>query len=368
MRINNKSLFGILQVALGLRCINNDLVDGFEDEEWREIFSFVSQQGVSAIALLGIENFGMKPPHSILMKWIGVKLIVQRNFLNQQEGCRQLVALCKEERVNMLVLKGMSLTDFCPDPSIREFGDLDVFSFPKGKAKVDFRVNEKIHDSVNRLVEGRGFAVEYWDMHDVFNYGSVHVEHHSYFVNKNSKSGRRINEVLMGMVSEEKCIKVVDGLYYPSHDFNAIYLLVHTIGHMSYEGATLKNVLDYGMFLMHYGEKVNWNDVISIFKETGWTVGFNTLVRVVEKVLDVNFSCYYIGQPNEELSVKVLNLILETRLHQEVNLSLIKRVVMKTRRLFSHKWMYDCGLIPANFWTECLWGSVKEHLVRPSQI
>ena len=73
MRINNKSLFGILQVALGLKCINNDLVDGFEDEEWREIFSFVSQQGVSAIALLGIENLGMKPPHSILMKWIGVK-------------------------------------------------------------------------------------------------------------------------------------------------------------------------------------------------------------------------------------------------------------------------------------------------------
>ena len=102
-------------------------------------------------------------------------------------------------------------------------------------------------------------------------------------------------------------------------------------------------------------------------EETGWITGFNVLVRVVEKVLAIDLSRFYIGMPDEKLSERVLNTILNTKLHQEENLPIVKRVIKKITRLSSHKWMYSSGLIPANYWSDYVWGSLKEHLVRPEQ-
>lgn len=67
----------------------------------------------------------------------------------------------------------------------------------------------------------------------------------------------------------------------------------------------------------------------SVLEETKWTTGFNVLVRVVEKVLAIDLSRFYIGIPDEKLSERVLNTILNTKLHQEENLPIVKRVIKK---------------------------------------
>ena len=37
----------------------------------------------------------------------------------------------------------------------------------------------------------------------------------------------------------------------------------------------------------------------------------------------------------------------------------------KTKRLFASKWMFDCGLMPDNFWRDVIWHSVIDHLKAP---
>jgi len=325
--------------------------------EWIMLQEYAAQQGVTAVAFAGLEHSTALPPMDQLMDWLGQAEYVKSHYEIHKNGLNQMDNLCREVNANMLVLKGLSLVDYFPTPQSREFGDLDIYTFnDTGTA----------HDALNKQIEQKGIKIEYWDRHDVFNCGDTHVEHHSYFLPKRSKTGRYINEVLKD-IAHKHSIHIDSNTYYPNPDFNSLYLLNHTIGHMSYEGATLKNVLDYGLFLRKDGDKVNWDVVRPLMLETGWVVGFNTLIRVAEKVLAEDLSRFYIGTPNEPLVGKVLNTILDTTLHQEADLPLLKRVYAKWQRLYSHKWMYDSGLIPANFWTDCVWGSFKEHIVRPEQ-
>lgn len=347
-------LLSLLHVALTGDAIDRRLFDGICESEWVELQSFSIQQGVSAIAFAGIERSNLSLPIPLLMDWIGQTEYVKSYHDIHLKGTEAVAALVKETGGSMLVLKGLSLASMYPDPKVREFGDLDVFTFDA-------------HDRVNDVVKAHGVDVEFWDKHDVFNYGGVHVEHHSYFVSKNSKAGKRVNERLLEIIARDMGVKVAENVYYPTPEFNAIFLLNHTIGHMSYEGATLKNILDYGLFLMNDGDKVEWSFVRSILEETGWDVGFNALTRVSEIVLGVDFSKYYIGTQKEELALRVLDTVLDTTLHKETEYKLPKRIIKKTQRLFSHRWMYTSGLIPANFWTDCVWGSLKEHIERPEQ-
>lgn len=323
-------------------------------EEWGSLLAYCSNQGLVAVAFAGIERLHIKPPKAQLLYWFRFAEYVKDNYKRQWRGAKAFARLIKEVDAEMLVIKGLSLSKYYPNPAAREFGDLDVYTYDS-------------HVRVNKLVESHNIRVDYWDKHDVFDYAGTHVEHHSYFVGRNSKSGKLMNERLLETIGRHKGVKVADNVYYPTPDFNVLFILSHTIGHMSYEGAILRNVLDFGLFLIKDGDNVHWSEVASVLEETGWITGFNVLVRVVEKVLAIDLSRFYIGMPDEKLSERVLNTILNTKLHQEEDLPIVKRVIKKIRRLSSHKWMYSSGLIPANYWSDYVWGSLKEHLGRPEQ-
>ena len=334
------------------------LFDAAISWNWDTLFNYARQQCVSAIIFSVFENQCIKPPLEILLKWYVQVELIKSNFEKQQKGCQEVEALCNEANANMFVFKGLSLVNYYLNPACREFGDLDIFTFNSSGSA---------HEKVNCLLESKGVRINYWDKHDVFNFGGIHVEHHSYFVNNDSKSGRRINDILIHMVVGGDCVKVRDNLFFPTPDFNAIYLMVHSIEHMSYEGITLKNALDYGSFLMHDGDKVHWEKVNAILKETGWNIGFDAWVRVVEKVLDIDFSHFYIDCPNESLADKMFSAMLDFKQHDDLKCSLIKRILMKVRRVFSHKWLFDHGVIPASFWKDAIWPSLKTHIKHPSQ-
>ena len=347
-------LVELLRASLTNNQVNKSPFDVMSVSDWIDLQEYAAQHGVVAVAFAGIERLPIKVPKAQLLYWFGIAEYVKDNYKRQWRGAKAFAHLIQEVDAEMLVIKGLSLSKYYPDPAAREFGDLDVYTYDS-------------HVRVNKLVESHNIRVDYWDKHDVFDYAGTHVEHHSYFVGRNSKSGKLLNERLLETIGRHKGVKVADNVYYPTPDFNVLFILSHTIGHMSYEGAILRNVLDFGLFLIKDGDNVHWSEVASVLEETGWITGFNVLVRVVEKVLAIDLSRFYIGMPDEKLSERVLNTILNTKLHQEENLPIVKRVIKKIRRLSSHKWMYSSGLIPANYWSDYEWGSLKEHLVRPEQ-
>lgn len=361
--IKAEILLSLIRQALTGNTVVQSLFDDMSLTGWEELMTYSSRQGVTAIAFSGVEESRIKPPREILLKWLAASESIKRQCQKKCIAIERFAGFLAKSNIKILVFKGIGLASYYPDPMTREFGDMDMFSLPIDFNPAQF---EDAHDATNKLIENHGIKIEYWDKHDIFDFEGLHIEHHSFFLGKRSESGRMANKKLLSLISENTCRKT-GNMYFPSADFNAIYILQHTVGHMSYEGATIRNVLDWGLFLKKDGDKVHWNDIRQFYAETSWTIGFNTLTRVSEMMLSIDLSMYYIGTPDQALAKRMYDTILDTTLHKESHLPLIRRVLAKSRRLLSHRWMYTSGMIPARFWKENVWGTLKEHISRPEQ-
>jgi len=135
--------------------------------------------------------------------------------------------------------------------------------------------------------------------------------------------------------------------------------------HLASEGVTLRNVLDYTLLLYYDGDNIDWQSTVFVLKEANMECTYDTIVGLCEKVLENDFSRYYIAKPDPKMVDKVFNEVLNVQLHTESKFETRKRVWEKTKRLFSRKWMYDCGLLPDKFWSEVVLGSIRDHIKHP---
>ena len=354
MRLLYQQLFELIRCSLIDKKIDSTLFANMQDPDWENLKELAGRQGVSAIVLDGIHKAGLKPPLELLLEWIGISEYIRCHYDDYIRGVKSFLNFISGHGVKVLVLKGISLACYYPEPKHREFGDFDIYTFNS-------------HNLINDIIKKNGILIKYDNTHDEFDYNNIHIEHHNYFVSNYSKVSRKVNEYLQ-LISNNDIGKVVDGLYYPTPDFNVIYLLRHISKHLTGEGVTLRQIIDWGLFLDKEGDNINWDVAAPIIKDCKMDVVFNVITAISEQVLSLNLLHYYIGSVNNQLVDKTMNFILSTRLHQESDLCLPKRVLMKTKRFFSHYWMYQTGLIPDRFLTEYFWWSFREHLNDPSQI
>ena len=252
---------------------------------------------------------------------------------------------------DFLVLKGLSLSQYYPIPEDRSFGDIDIYSFGE-------------HENVNDVIRKNGIEIVPDDKHDVFKYEGVTIEHHKTLIGLISKPSNKIEEYLESIATKEQCRKTVDGWYIPNKDFEAVFLLRHMSKHFFGEGLSLKQVLDWGMFL--HSTKLEDLHIRKIIEESRMQNAWNTFTAVAGKVLGLDFSSYFIGTSEVSLVNQVMDCIICYRPEEEHQAGLIKRFLIKTRRLFATKWMFDTGLLPDSFWHDIVWISLRDHLRRPS--
>lgn len=108
-------------------------------------------------------------------------------------------------------MKGFSIAEYYPNPAFREFGDVDIYSFNQ-------------HEKMNNIFGNLGICIYYSSTHDEFDYEGIHIEYHNNFISIYSNTSSVINDYLTMIVAENPG-KLVDGIYYPCADFNAVYLV-----------------------------------------------------------------------------------------------------------------------------------------------
>ena len=85
-----------------------------------------------------------------------------------------------EEGLSTTILKGFSLSALYPNPNLREFSDIDIFS---GES----------YDAANACFAKHGVMVDSVDGHHAYlKVDGISVEHHFAFSNTKVKPGRRI--------------------------------------------------------------------------------------------------------------------------------------------------------------------------------
>lgn len=110
------------------------------DVDWRDVINHAFSQGVAAIAVDGlskvycvecmVEGFdALDSPELEALKyeWFGEVFSCEEDYKKYQSAIAQFLKLCREQQVDVLLLKGYGLSLNYPVPSHRPCGDIDIF-------------------------------------------------------------------------------------------------------------------------------------------------------------------------------------------------------------------------------------------------
>lgn len=172
-----------------------------------------------------------------------VTLIAQRS-----ENMKQLIGKMNSSNIDHLLFKGYVLKDLYSVPELRTFGDIDFLIHPDDRKKSD------------ELMIQQGFDRK-TDWEPVFSYqrGIEYYEIHT--------------EIMEVDVSDK-----ADYKDYFSHiweyarlkgghtwelmpEFHFIYLLTHIAKHICGSGAGIRMYMDIAVFILHYGNELDWSYV-----------------------------------------------------------------------------------------------------------
>ena len=165
----------------------------------------------------------------------------------------------EEKGLHTLVLKGIAVSSYYPNPLHREFGDLDCYLF---EGTVDNIRWGSGYEKGNLLAEDLGAHVHrghYKHSHVIFK--KQEIENHQYFLSiRGSKANKALEKQLRKCV-ETKGFHAKEGtaLLCPNADFNALFLMAHAMNHFLYESVKVRHLLDWALFMKAEQENVDWD-------------------------------------------------------------------------------------------------------------
>ena len=104
-------------------------------EEWTELFRLSKMQGVTAVVFEKLsaafdecEDFP-RPPKALTLNWYAQSQSLERKMATIHKRSAEFAGLMEEKGLHTLVLKGIAVSAYYPNPLHREFGDLDCYLF-----------------------------------------------------------------------------------------------------------------------------------------------------------------------------------------------------------------------------------------------
>lgn len=260
-----KLFFYILSAVVKDAALEAQCFNAVTPEEWAELFRLSKTQGVTAVvfeklstAFNECEDFP-RPPKALTLNWYAQSQSIERKMATIHKRSEEFAGLMEEKGLHTLVLKGIAVSTYYPNPLHREFGDLDCYLF---EGTVDNIRWGSGYEKGNLLAEDLGADVRrghYKHSHVVFK--KQEIENHQYFLPiRGSKANKALEKQLRKCV-ETKGFHAKEGtaLLCPNADFNALFLTAHAMNHFLYESVKVRHLLDWALFLRAEQENVDWD-------------------------------------------------------------------------------------------------------------
>ena len=276
----------ILSSFVTRRSLDPAVFSGFSDSDWAELYKISRKQGVVAVVLeqLNTVSSEVVPPASLALRWICDLTSVEQSQRRKMALCREFGAMMASEGISTVVLKGVALAQYYPEPSHREFGDLDCFL-------VDSASCQPAYERGNILAERDGAAVNRGHYkHSHIHWRGLEIENHQFCLGirgnrKMKQLERHLREVL------EPCATIENTyLFTTSADFNALFFTAHAMNHFLYESIRMRHILDWALFLQAKRTEVNWDEFWRWCDKMHFTRFVKCLNLICDKCLGTDFS------------------------------------------------------------------------------
>ena len=334
-------LFSLVKTSLCLRDNREAFSVIPKDIDWSSLVNLAARQGVLCVARDGLVQMpGIS--RELLLRWeLSVQKLEARNR-KQRAVIKELIALFKENGIEMLLLKGIGLSELYPDPYHRESGDIDIFLFGD-------------YEKGNKVIEESGIEVEReGSKHSKFYFKGVPVENHKTFLNVDcTQTDKNLEKHLHRILNEQGFDSIVTDdtqVRIPTPDFTAIFLSRHDITHFLSSGLVLRHFCDLALFFEKNRERIDFANFEKVMREEGQfnlissflTIGHMHLGLPQESIPEFLTD----RQKVEALSARVLEDTIYNK-YKSVDKDELEKMWVPRRKLFGlilffrSKWKYD---------------------------
>ena len=328
---------------------------------WNAIEALSMRQGLLGIIVDVVEKLSenQHPPQTLLLQWIGQTI---EGFESCYEPyCRTVAELAgwyNRHGYKMMLLKGLACGWDWSKPQHRPYGDIDIWLFGKQK-EADEALSKELGVKIDKSHHH----------HTVFSFNGFTVENHYDFINvHHHKSNVEFEAVLKELAEDNSHFVMINGqkVYLPSPNFNALFLLKHTMCHFAAEGITLRQVLDWGFFVEKHKNEVDWKWLEETLERFGMKQMYDIFNAICVDELGFELGLFPKIQYSPMLKDRVLNDILAREFAGKLPKNVICRVPYKYRRWKANEWKHE--LCYNESMRSAFWNGVKNHLLKPSSI
>lgn len=365
MKKENEIVLGLLRVALGLSAECSVP----QNASWQEVMDIASKQGVLGVCFDALETLrkpvldgfrvsGGFPDRGSLLDWLGQVLHMEKMYEEHRKAIGALANFYDGQGVRLMVLKGYGLSLNYPRPEHRPVGDVDSYNF----GLQEF-ADQMLHDYLGIEIDNSHHR------HSVFEFHGVTVENHYDFIDDYAhRSNKRFEALLKAEVDKDCEVVEADGqmVYLPSAKFNSLFLLKHCAGHFAATEMTLRQLLDWLLFVQKYHDKVDWSLVYCIYRNENLDKYANTLNAIGVKFLGFDKSIFYEVSDDDALTERVLNDILAPEFAEREDGTLLRGLWVKPRRWWHNRWKHEI-CYPDNLLVD-FWTNVYSKLLKPSHL
>ena len=216
--------------------------------DWRQLYTFASNQAIIGICFDGIERLGNEYPNELkqnsigkdlLMTWMGAAQQIRRQNMKVNMVASKLYSMLREDGLRCCILKGQGNVLMYPNVYSRNPGDIDVWVNASREeiteyAKCHFKLEDDIRfHHLETTMDG------------------VPVELHFFPGIMNNPIYNARLQKWFKRNADLQCSNVVslpDGIgeiAIPTTAFNVVYQLTHLYHHFFDEGIGMRQIIDY---------------------------------------------------------------------------------------------------------------------------
>lgn len=348
-------------VSVSTNASEQEALSAMTPSLWEELLQMAVAHNVVAIVYEAIEQLPaeQQPPRQVMLKFAVMADRSIQRFRQRSEVIGELLDMYASAGIPTMIVKGISIARFYPNPELRTFSDVDTYHFGQIK-EADALAAERLGITPDDDVHH----------HTKWVYKGVLVENHYDFVNTKSHLSNRDFEQLLKAEAENAIESEWQGhkVLFASPRFNALFLMRHMAGHYAAERVSLRHLLDWKVFVEKCGSEVDWADVYAIFDRFKMRPFVDAVRGILVDYYDLAPELLPAPQQEDKaLEERIVNDIL----YSEFSVKCPKKgavsiVWWKIRRFWANRWKHR--LVYRESWLHSFLQMTYSHLLKPKTI
>lgn len=231
-------------------------------------------------------------------EWLNISYQSKANFMRMIYEQNSLVSLFKDNKIPFVILKGTAAAIYYPNPSLRTFGDIDLY------------VSEEYLNSAKNLLEEKGYLFVKTDESEyIYEKNGVSFELHIKITGKYYKD---VEHLILSGLNSAVVYRINNYRFpgLPSYE-NGISLLGHIMHHLKTYGIGLRQIIDWMLYVHKELDDSAWsNHFRPLAQEAGLEKLAITVTYMCKKWLGLPDDITWCNSADDEVADQLIVRIL----------------------------------------------------------